>query len=121
MFGQNAFKEEDATLREIVRSIDKKMDYTAREGEGATVILQLTLRGHETTMSVSLENLQAAKTDLVKRQQLRQKIKARRDHIDNSRFAKDVLGLKAARLLRSAPKPEISLPRRGFGRGGPRR
>lgn len=115
MFGQSTFKEEDATLREIIRSIDKKLDYTVRETEGSGLIVNLNLKGHETTVSLTLDDLKTAKTDLLKKQYVRQKIKARRDHIDDSRFDKDVLGIKAARLLRSSPKVEAQ-PMRGFGR-----
>jgi len=119
MFGQGSHKEEDALLREIIRSIDKKLDYTVRDIDGSRFNLHLSLKGHEATVSLTLEDLTAALTDVVKRHQVRQKIKARRDHMDDSRFQKDVLGTKAARLLRASPKPE-SYSQRGFGRG-PRR
>ena len=119
MFGQGAHKEEDAVLREIIRSVDKKLDYTVRDVEGSRFNLHLSLKGHEAAVSLTLDDLTAAITDVVKRHQIRQKIKARRDHMDDSRFDKDVLGTKPARLLRASPKPE-SLSQRGFGRG-PRR
>ena len=119
MAGPGVLKEEDVTLREIMRSIDKKVDYTVRERADSTLTLHLSLRGHDATVVVSLDDLKAAKQDLVRRHQVRQKIKAYRDHMDHSRYAKDVLGTKAAKLLRSSPRPE-SLPQRGFGRG-PRR
>ena len=35
MFGKGVYQEEELLLREIVRSIDKKADYTVREGEGS--------------------------------------------------------------------------------------
>jgi len=57
---------------------------------------------------------------MVKRHQIRQKIKARYDHLDQSRYGDDILGLKPAKLLRAAPKPEITTQRRPFGRS-PRR
>ena len=34
MFGKGVFQEEEILLRDIIRSIDKKLDYSAREGEG---------------------------------------------------------------------------------------
>ncbi|MDH3442796.1 MAG: hypothetical protein OEN50_02630, partial [Deltaproteobacteria bacterium] len=107
-------------LRDIVRSIDKKIDYSAHEGEGSRFSLHLTLRGHEGDLILDLEDLKQAKNDMVKRHQIRQKIKARRDHLDNSRYGHDILGLKAERLLRASPKPEPMAHRGGFGRG-PRR
>jgi len=115
MFGKGVYQEEEALLREIVRSIDKKIDYSAREGEGSTFILILTLRGHEAAVSLDMENLKAAKTSMITRNQIRQKIKSRCDHMDTSRYGEDILGLKSQKLLRAAPKPE---PRqqRGFGR-----
>jgi hypothetical protein len=69
---------------------------------------------------LDLEDLKAAKTDTVKRHQIRQKIKAKTDHLDKSRYADDILGLKPARLLKASPKPEPMAQRGGFGRG-PRR
>ena len=119
MFGQSTHKEEDALLREIIRSIDKKLDYTVREIDGSHFNLHLTLKSHDVTVALTLDELTAAITDVVKRHQIRQKIKARRDHMDNARYEKDVLGTKAARLLRASPRPE-NLSQRGFGRG-PRR
>ena len=46
MFGKGVYQEEEILLREIIRSIDKKVDYTAREGEGPRFNLQLSVRGH---------------------------------------------------------------------------
>ncbi|HET8563652.1 MAG TPA: hypothetical protein VFM35_07270 [Candidatus Binatia bacterium] len=84
MFGQGAHKEEDAVLREIIRSVDKKLDYTVRDVEGSRFNLHLSLKGHEATVSLTLDELTAAMTDAVKRHHIRQKIKARRDHMDDS-------------------------------------
>jgi hypothetical protein len=120
MFGKGLYQEEEAVLREIVRSINKKLDYTAREGEGSRFNLHLNLRGLQGDVSLDMEELTAAKTDMVTRHHIRQKIKSRYDHLDKSRYGDDVLGLKPAKLLRAAPKPEVSSQHRGFGRG-PRR
>jgi hypothetical protein len=121
MFGKGVYQEEENLLRTIIRSVNKKIDYTAREGEGSRFILHVTLRGHEADVSLDLENLKAAKTDMIKRHQIRQKIKARYDHLDQSRYGGDILGLKPAKLLRASPKPEPIAHRGGFNRGGPRR
>jgi hypothetical protein len=119
MFGKGVHQEE-ALLRDIIRSIDKKIDYTAREGEGTRFTLHLKLRGHETDISLDLEDLKMAKNDTAKRHQVRQKVKARYDHLDKSRYGDDILGLKPAKLLRASPKTEVSTQQRGFGRS-PRR
>jgi hypothetical protein len=120
MFGKGVFQEEENLLRDIIRSIDKKVDYTAKEGQGSRFTLHVKLRAHETDVVLDLEDLRAAKTDMVRRHQIRQKIKARCDHLDKSRYAADILGLKPARLLRASPKPEFTPQRSGFGRA-PRR
>jgi hypothetical protein len=121
MFGKGVHQEEEALLREIIRTIDKKMDYTAREGEGSRFTVQFSSRGHEAVVSLDLEDLKKALRDNTKRNEIRQKIKARYDHLDRSRYGADILGLKPAKLLRAAPKPEPGRQQRGFGRGGPRR
>jgi hypothetical protein len=120
MFGKGIHQEEEALLRDIIRSINKKIDYTAREGGGSQFTLHFKLRGHEADVSLDLEDLKIAKNDMVKRHQIRQKIKARYDHLDKSRYGEDILGLKSAKLLRASPKPETSAQQRGFGRS-PRR
>jgi hypothetical protein len=120
MFGKGLYQEEEALLREIIRSIDKKIDYSAREGEGSRFTLHLMVRGLQADVTLNIEDLTTARTDMVTRHQIRQKIKARYDHLDKSRYGSDILGLKPARLLRAAPKPESTSQHRGFGRG-PRR
>ena len=120
MFGKGVFQEEENLLREIIRSIDKRVDYSAKEGAGSHFTVHVKLRGHEADVVLDLEDLKAARTDMVKRQQIRRKIKARCDHLDRSRYGDDVLGLKPARLLRASPKLEAPAQRGGFGRG-PRR
>ncbi|MGE5217094.1 MAG: hypothetical protein ACM3SP_08855 [Chloroflexota bacterium] len=120
MFGKGVFQEEDNLLREIIRSVDKRVDYSAKEGEGSRFTVHVKLRGHEADLLLDLEDLKAAKTDMVRRHQVRQKIKARCDHLDKSRYGDDVLGLKSARILRASPKLEAPAQRSGFSRG-PRR
>jgi hypothetical protein len=121
MFGKGVHQEEELLLRDIVRSINKKIDYSAREGEGTQFTLHLSRRGHETDVVLDLEDLIAAKDDQIKRHQMRQKIKARYDHLDSSRYGADVLGLKREKLLRASPKLEPMAARAGFSRSGPRR
>ncbi|HXT55423.1 MAG TPA: hypothetical protein VN826_13035 [Candidatus Eisenbacteria bacterium] len=120
MFGKGVFQEEENLLRNIIRSIDKRVDYSAKEGEGSRFTVHIKLRAHEDDVVLDLEDLKAAKTDTVKRHQIRQKIKAKTDHLNKSRYVDDILGLKPARLLKASPKPEPMMQRGGFGRG-PRR
>lgn len=120
MFGKGVFQEEENTLREIIRSVDKKIDYSAREGEGTKFIVHLKLRNHEGEVMLDLADLKTAKQDQIRRHQIRQKIKARTDHLDPSRYGDDVLGLRSARILKTSPKLE-PMAQRGSGRGGPRR
>jgi hypothetical protein len=121
MFGKGVFQEEENLLRDIIRSVDKRVDYSAKEGEGSRFTIHVKLRGHEADVVLDLEDLRAAKTDMIRRQLVRHKIKSRCDHMDKSRYGADVLELKSARILRAAPKPEAPPQRGGFGRGGPRR
>jgi hypothetical protein len=120
MFGKGVFQEEENLLRDIIRSIDKKVDYTAKEGQGSRFTVHVKLGSHEADVMLDIEDLKAARTDMVRRHQIRQKLKARCDHLDMSRYAHDILGLKPARLLRASPKPEFTPQRSGFRRG-PRR
>lgn len=120
MFGKGVFQDEESLLRDIIRSVDKRVDYSAKEGEGSRFTVHIKLRGHEAEVMLDLEDLKAARTDMVRRHQIRQKIKARCDHLDKSRYGQDVLGLRSARILRSAPKPEAPAQRGGFGRGSRR-
>jgi len=120
VFGKGLYQEEERLLREIIRSIDKRIDYSAREGAGSRFQLHMTARGLHADVSLDMEDLTAARTDTAIRHQIRQKIKARYDHLDKSRYGSDVLGLKPAKLLRAAPKPDVHPQGRGFGRG-PRR
>jgi hypothetical protein len=121
MFGKGVFQEEESLLRDIIRSIDKKLDYSAKEGEGSKFSLHVKRRNHEADVVLDLEDLKAARSDMVKRHQIRQKIKVCYDHLDKSRYGADILGLKSERLLRASPKIEPMAQRNGFGRGGPRR
>lgn len=120
MFGKGVFQDEEKLLREILRSIDKRVDFSAKEGEGTRFMVHLKLRSLEGDVMLDLEDLKAAKNDMIRRHQIRQKIKARCEHLDKSRYGDDVLGLKPAKILRAAPKPEPMAQRSGFGRGGPR-
>ena len=123
MYGRDVHKEEEATLREIIRSVDKKLDYTLRDGNeagGQSFTLHLAKQSSQATVSLSLDDLKAAKDDMVRRNDIRQKIKRSCDHMGNTHLLKDVLGTKAARILRQSSKPEEDFHRQSFRRS-PRR
>src|SRR4029453_6105350 len=120
MFGKGVFQEEENLLREIIRGINKKVDYTAKEGEGSRFTVHVKLRGHEGDITLDLEDLKAPKNDMSRGPKIRQKLKARCDHLDVTRYGDDILGLRPAKLLRAAPKPELGPQRGGFGRGARR-
>ena len=119
MYGRDVSKEDEAALREIIRSIDKKLDYALRdaaEGGERQFMLHLTIQRREGNIALSIDDLKAAKNDLVRRNEIRQKIKRLRDHLSDTGFLKDVLGTKVARILRHSSKPEESFQRQGFRR-----
>lgn len=119
MYGRDVLKEDEAILREIIRTIDKKLDYALRDGtEGVErrFTLHLAVQRREGNVALSIDDLRAAKNDLVRRNEIRQKIKRLRDHMNDTGFLKDVLGIKAARLLKQSAKPEESFHRQGFRR-----
>ena len=123
MYGRDVPKEEEATLREIIRTIDKKLDYALRDGSeagGPNFVLHLVRQNREANVNLSIDNLKAAKDDLVRRNEIRQKIKRQRDHISDTGFLKDVLGTKAARMLRQSSTPDEGFHRQG-SRRSPRR
>lgn len=123
MFGRDVHKEDESMLREIIRSIDKKLDYALRDGgqgEGSMFTLHLSMQSREVSVALSIDDLKAAQSDLSRKNKIRQKIKRFRDHMRDSHFLKDVLGTKAAGLLRQAAKLEEGTQRQGFRRS-PRR
>jgi len=124
MHARDVLKEDEAILREIIRTIDKKLDYALRDGaEGGeqNFMLHLVMQRREGDVTLSIDDLKAAKNDLVRRNEIRQKIKHLRDHMmGDARLLKDVLGTKAARILRHSSKPEEPFQRQGFRRS-PRR
>jgi hypothetical protein len=71
------------TLRQVVRSIDKKAEYTASlvEGERAGVRLDIALRKHSTSVTVPLEEIEAAQEDLARRNRVRHTIKQALDRL----------------------------------------
>src|SRR5437867_12900517 len=97
MIQHDVLKQDQELLRGIVRSIDKKLDYSfidpAYERKFA---LRLSTRGREGTVSLSTEDLKSAQTDAVRKNAIRQKIKSTRDHL-LSNYIVNVIKKKVAR------------------------
>ena len=89
-------------LRTIIRSIDKKLEYSlvdpTQEGRFS---LKLTTRGREGLVSIRTDDLRRAGVDDVRRNGIRQKIKSARDHL-LSNYVVDVMGKKIARMLKQS-------------------
>lgn len=114
MQGVSVSKEDEARLFGIIRSVDKKLDYSLSEGSDAArpnFTLHLTRQGWAGTLNLGIDDLQAAKTDLACRNKIRQRIKRLRDHMWDSGFIKDVLGTEAANMLRQSGQSEDSFKR----------
>ena len=122
MTGREVLKENEGLLREIVRSIDKNLDYTPMPGtedQEARFILQLSLRGRQATVSLSIGDLRAAGANAVRKNAIRQKIKNTRDHMMDNHL-RDVTGTKIARMLRQSAVIQEEF-KRTFFRRSPRR
>lgn len=123
MTGREVIKENEATLRGIVRSIDKNLDYSTTEGgqsEGPRFTVQLSLRGRRAVVSLALDDLIAAAQDVVRRNTIRQKLKSVRDHMMDTHVV-DVMGNKTARMLKESAASQESFQRPSFNRRSPRR
>lgn len=72
-----------SVLNELIRSIDKNVEYTVAEGKGerSEVMLNLTLRRLATTVTIPTDNLEAARSDLMRKNQLRTTIKRALDRM----------------------------------------
>jgi hypothetical protein len=123
MTGRELLKENEGMLRQIIRSIDKNLDYTlidSAEAQGARFALQLSWRGREATVSLSVDDLKSAGTDLVRKNAIRQKIKHARDNKMDT-YSPDVLGKKITRMLAESRGTEESFKRPAFRRPPGRR
>ncbi len=122
MTGREVLKESEGILRGIIRSIDKNLDYTlidSAEVQGPRCALQLSLRGREATVSLSIDDLRSAGEDAVRKNAIRQKIKNTRDHMMDNHLP-DVLGTKIAKMLGQSAVTEENFKRPVFRRS-PRR
>jgi hypothetical protein len=103
MSEREAVRETAELLRGIIRSIDKKLDYSVMEqNQEGRFALRISTRGREGVVSLRSEDLKNAAESAVRKNAIRQKIKSKRDHL-LSNYVVDVMGIKVARLLRQSP------------------
>jgi len=102
MAENESVKQSANLLRTIIRSIDKKLEYSlvdpSQEGRFS---LRLVTRGREGFVSIRTDDLRRAVVDDVRRNGIRQKIKSTRDHL-LSNYVVDVMGKKIARMLKQS-------------------
>ena len=86
-------------LRGIIRSIDKKLEYSLMDQtQEGRFSLRLSSRGREGIVSLLTDDLRMAARDLVRKNAIRQKIKSTRDHL----LSNYVVGKRVARLLKKS-------------------
>lgn len=106
MTEQEAAKHGADLLRRLIRSIDKRLEYSlidsAQEGRFA---LRLSVRGRSGVVSLLTSDLRSALVDDTRRNAIRQKLKNTRDHL-LSNYVDDVIGTKDARLLKQGSTGE---------------
>ncbi len=87
-------------LRSIIRSIDKKLEYSLMDQtQQGRFALRLTTRGREGVVTLRTDDLRAAADSATSKNVIRQKIKSKRDHL-LSNYVVDVMGTNIAKLLR---------------------
>ena len=102
MTDREVLKQNAELLRGIVRSIDKKLDYSfidqTQEGRFS---LRLSSRNREGIVSLLTDDLRVAGENAVRKNAIRQKIKSTRDHL-LSNYVVDVMGKRVAKMLKQA-------------------
>ena len=102
MAENESVKQSANLLRTIIRSIDKKLEYSlvdpTQEGRFS---LRLMTRGREGLVSIRTDDLRRAVVDDVRKNGIRQKIKSARDHL-LSNYVADVMGKQIARMLKQS-------------------
>ena len=111
MAEREVVKQSAELLRKIIRSVDKKLDYSFIDsGQEGRFSLRLSIRGRVGTVSLLTDDLRQAVADDVRKNAIRQKIKSTRDHL-LSNYVVDVMGRRMARILKeSAGGKEESRP-----------
>jgi hypothetical protein len=102
MTEQETVKQSADLLRRIIRTVDKKLDYSLVDPtQQGRFSLRLSTRGRSGIVSLLTNDLRLALVDDVVRNAIRQKIKSTRDHL-LSNYVDDVIDRKMARMLKQA-------------------
>ena len=102
MIEREVIKQTAELLRGIIRSVDKKLQYSlVDQTQEGRFSLRLSSRGREGIVSLRTEDLRVAGQDTVRKNLIRQKIKSTRDHL-LSNYVVDVMGRRVAKMLKKA-------------------
>jgi hypothetical protein len=102
MSEREVVKQTAELLRAIIRSIDKKLEYSVMDQtEEGRFALRLSTRGREGIVSLRTADLRTAGESAVRKNAIRQKIKRKRDGL-LSNYVVDVMGVTVAKLLKQA-------------------
>jgi len=102
MIEREVVKQTAELLRGIIRSVDKKLQYSlVDQTQEGRFSLRLSSRGREGIVSLRTDDLRVAGQDTVRKNLIRQKIKSTRDHL-LSNYVVDVMGRKVAKMLKKA-------------------
>ena len=119
MTEREVVKQTAEVLRGIIRSIDKKLEYSlVDQTQEGRFSLRLSSRGREGIVSILTDDLRLAGQNAVRKNAVRQKIKNTRDHL-LSNYVVDVMGRRVARMLKKAGgakdefKPSFFRPSQG--------
>jgi hypothetical protein len=119
MIEREVVKQTAELLKGIIRSIDKKLEYSlVDQTQEGRFSLRLSSRGREGVVSLLTDDLRLAVLDNVRKNAIRQKIKSTRDHL-LSNYVVDVMGKKVAKMLKQAggakdeSKPSFFRPSQG--------
>ena len=116
MMDTQVVKQTAELLRGIIRSVDKKLEYSiVDQTEEGRFSLQLSLRGREGIVSLVTDDLRAASQDRVRKNAIRQKIKSKRDGL-LSHYVVDIMGTKVAKMVRQADGARDEFRPSGFRR-----
>ena len=102
MIDREVVKQTAELLRAIIRSIDKKLEYSVMDQtQEGRFSLRLSSRGREGVVSLLTDDLRVAGHDAVRKNAIRQKIKSTRDHLLSNHVV-DVMGKRVAKMLKQA-------------------
>jgi hypothetical protein len=102
MSEREVVKQTAELLRAIIRSVDKKLQYSlVDQTQEGRFSLRLSSRGREGIVSLRTEDLRVAGQDSVSKNRIRQKIKSTRDHL-LSNYIVDVMGRRVAKMLKQS-------------------